>query len=319
MKKYQPISELIKVLEKEKNVLKNTIDEECFREKTYIEIVTPFSDLMAEGRDPKTQKHIYPKNIDFNNYVVFCKIDSEISKCFHQLIGCFEKLLKTFLIDTYCSKMIETGDRSAKNFTWCSNYIHNIAVFDLVPYKKDYKDGMSIVSSSGTKKRRKALMEKIIGMKDKATKNALVLHYQNKYSYVPMYVVIHTLTMGELNTLFCMLSESDKKRFMRLFLKAKETTEYSPTAVQKFINKINRIQIIRNIVNHYEPITPFILNTKDTEIYTLTSTIEELKRNYDSTKTFAKCIYDAPEKPLSKTAYQLPYHKKLAKVINSLK
>ena len=318
MKQYKSFEELINTLINEKNINASTIKPVCFLERNFIDLVTPYSDLLAEGRDSETNKHIYPKNIDFNDYLIFNKIDSEISKCLHILISCFEKQFKTFLIDTYCQKMKNLGDVETKDFSWCKKYIHSQTIFDLVPYRKTHSNGILVQANSDTIKRRKSLLEKLQCLSKKQSTNFMVAHYQIKYKFVPMYIAIHTLTFGELNTLFSMLPQSDQIRFMQLFFSNPKKI-YSPIEIDKFQNKVTRIQIIRNIVNHYEPITPFILNTNDNEVYSLTSLLKELKTNYKCSLSFNTYEFNPPQKPNSKSKYSMPFHKKLWKVIDSLK
>ena len=114
-KQYQNIGALLVNLRKNKNVLDSSIDYKCFNEKTYLDLVTPYSDLIAIGRTEKG-KHIYPKEVDFSDYVELNKIDYAICNYLHVLIGCFEKMIKNFLMHKYCLKMKENGVLSRRYF-----------------------------------------------------------------------------------------------------------------------------------------------------------------------------------------------------------
>lgn len=75
-----------------------------------------------------------------------------------------------------------------------------------------------------------------------------------------MFVAVHSLSLGQLLTLFGMFNQEDKKELLRVFNGGSAEKRYSDAAIEKFGKDAIRIQVIRNIINHYEPIFPFIKN-----------------------------------------------------------
>ena len=315
-KKYQNIGAQIVNLETNKNVDKTTINFRCFYEKTYLDLITPYSDLIAIGRN-ENGKHLYPSAVTFNEYVEYNLIDSSICNCLHVLISAFEKMVKNFLMHKYCLKMKNSGDAQVKDYSWVNKYCRGSQVFDLLTINEQLVNGVIGSASQDVIDRRKKVLKTIAKLNTTSTKNNITVHYQQKYGYVPMFVAVHSLTLGQLLTLFGMLSCDDKNELLCIFNNTKGK-RYPDTAIEKFEKDAVRIQVIRNIVNHYEPIFPFIQNTEFKTFGSLTSLLEKLKNYYKNTITFAPYSFTVRKNYISKSAYSLEFHLKVEKVINAL-
>ena len=317
-KQYQKIGAQIKNLETNKHVLKPTIKVDCFYEKTYLDLINPYSNLIAIGRDAKG-KHIYPESVNFEEYLEYNKIDAEICGTLHILIGCFEKKLKNFLMHTYCNKMKCAGDKQVKDYSWIQDYCSGKQVFDLIPIKKEFSGGKICQASSKTQERRKGVLSDLLDtIQPGHSQNTMIVHYLSKHGYVPMFVSIHSLTLGQLITLFGMLPQKDKNVFLCLFNGTTGKT-YSDTAVEKFEKDLRRILVMRNIINHYEPIFPLLENTASYTFASLTSLLSKLKDNYLRSCSFPEYKFNATKTHFSGSSYSLDFHMKIEQVINALK
>ena len=315
-KQYQNIGSQLANLHKNKNVISSTINRKCFDEKTYLDLVIPYSDLIAIGRD-KNGKHIYPETVDFSEYIEFNRIDESISNRLRVLIGAFEKMMKNFLMHKYCSKMKSGGDKQTKDFTWASDYAKGKKVFDLTRINNSYVGGQYIKADAETKNRRRSVLRILASMADLHSKNNMVNHYQNKYGYVPMFVAIHSLSMGQLITLFSILPRNEKEELLGTFNCA-YGKHYSNKSLDKFEKDIVRIHVIRNIVNHYESIFPFIQNTDYNAFGSLTDLLAKLKRYYRNCVSFPKQTFLIRKSFKSNSQYSLQFHIKIERVIEAL-
>ena len=315
-KEYQNIGAMRVNLIKNKNIDEATINNDCLHEKTYLDLVTPFSNLLAIGRDEKN-KHIYPSNTSFNDYVELNVIDSTICASLQLIIGCFEKRLKNYLMHAYCTKMRMNGDKQAKDFSWIDSYIAGNNVFDLVNITKDKKDGVLIEASEDTIKRRKGVLETIKDCGSSSNQKDIIKHYNEKYGYIPFFIAIHVLTLGQLLTLFNMLSTTDKNLFMCEFNRNIGNV-YTDKQIQKFEKDIKRINVVRNIVNHYESIFPFIENTDIKTFKSLVDIFRKLKLNYNNSILVTPYTFTFNKTVRSKSPYSLEFHLKIEQVISAL-
>lgn len=315
-KQYQTIGAQIVNLEKNKNVDKTTINLRCFDEKTYLDLITPYSDLIAIGRDAKN-KHIYPTNVSFDEYLEYNRIDTSICNYLQLIIGCFEKMMKNFLMHAYCSKMKNDGDKQVKDFSWVNRYLRRGRVFDLLKINEVFSGGSIQPAGPSIIGRRKKVLKTLSSMSTSSSKNHMVQHYQSKYGYVPMFVAIHSLTLGQLLTLFSMLSQNDKNELVCIF-NGTSGKRYPDSSIEKFEKDALRIQVIRNIINHYEPIFPFIQNTEMKTFGSLTDLFEKLKENYKRSVSYHPHSFTTIKTLTSRNSYSLEFHIKIERVLNSL-
>lgn len=318
-KQYQNIGAQITNLEKNKHVDKATIPFACFHEKTYLDIVNPYSDLIALGRDGHN-KHVYPPYVDFNQYLEFNRIDSAICNYLHVLIGAFEKMMKNFLMHAYCSKMKASGDKQTKDYSWTRRYARGSRVFDLLKLDEVFSHGQVTNASEDLIKKRKKVLSILAHSGSNQSKNNMVLHYQNKYGHVPMFVAIHSLSLGQLLTLFGMLCQKDKNELLCIFngIDPASGKRYPDSEIEKFEKDILRIHVMRNIVNHYEPMFPFFLNTSLRTFPALTDLLEKLKVYYQRTQSFAPYAFSVTKTSRSNGSYSREHHIKIEKVIRAL-
>ena len=94
--------------------------------------------------------------------------------------------------------------------------------------------------------------------------NKLIRHYYEKQCEVPLWVIPNALTLGELQILFMMLDENSQKIVTAKMLKS-SVEKMSAHLILSFNGHIEKIRKLRNIINHYEPLLPFLMDEMDTK------------------------------------------------------
>ncbi len=85
----------------------------------------------------------------------------------------------------------------------------------------------------------------------------LVKHHIKKQEIAPLWIISSALTLGEINMVFSMLPDISKKRIIKQFIAKNDINQRE---IFKFNSTIENIRRMRNVVNHYEPIMPFLIN-----------------------------------------------------------
>lgn len=92
----------------------------------------------------------------------------------------------------------------------------------------------------------------------------VIRHYYEKQCEVPLWVIPNALTLGELQILFMMLDENSQKIVTAKMLKS-SVEKMSAHLILSFNGHIEKIRKLRNIINHYEPLLPFLMDEMDTK------------------------------------------------------
>lgn len=299
-KLFKSKNELINFLIKTKNVNPSTIQDSAFNEKTYTSLITPYTCLVADGINSKTGKKIYSFSLDFNLFLECNIIDGNISNCLYIYISAFEKRIRNFVIETVCLKLRNDNDELCVNVRRFDDYINGKPLFDFLCVtdtpslrRRIIKANQIIDDEQRLKElekikyiknliisKRKDSFNALIHSVDKSKnkKNSLENHYCEKYGFIPLYIGMHRLTFGELLSIYSVFSIKDKNVFMQGYYHNKSHI-FSENDAFKFESRIKRINDIRNIVAHNEPIIPLIINDK--KITGLLSIFEKLKNNYN--------------------------------------
>lgn len=91
-------------------------------------------------------------------------------------------------------------------------------------------------------------------------KNILIRHYIKTQTFTPLWAIPNALSFGELNILFNMLSSCSQKRILVKFFDFDNADSLRIRDIQIFSGYSEIIRRIRNVVNHYEPLIPFLIN-----------------------------------------------------------
>ena len=295
---YLDINNQLKHLIDTKNVDPNTVSDSYLKEKVYLNLINPYTDIISKGRDADGN-HIYDINTDFAKYIELNVLDDTIAYFLRSMIGCFENSLKSFLSHRYCKRISASGDLETKDYKWVQDYLDNQQVFDLYPMNMMLYEGAIVIADESTINLRKETLNDIL---EKSTVNItsgndMVKHYSNEYGYVPFYVVINLLSISKLLTLFSLLPNDDKKEFILYFAKISEK-DFNSSKISKFEKDFLRINNIRNKVSHCEPIFPYILNIKNNNFQSFCQLVERLKTNYCASNTFMQLPFGSI-KPIS--------------------
>ncbi len=284
-KEYKNIDEQINYLVTNKKINRLTIDKDFLRKYSYLSVVTPFTDLIAIGRSSNNE-HMYIDNGSFSSFMNMYEIDNQICNMLRVLIGEFEKNLKSYLSDVYCSKLHALKSTNCSDYSVFENYYQSLSnELNLIDINKEYNDkGKMSNSSENVVKKRIDVFKKIVelGNFSNGKNNGILKHYKNK-GYLPFWVVIHSLTLSDLIQLFDVLDKSTKISF--LILLNPEKGNYNYRDINRYLRKFISLNIVRNVVNHYEPITPLITNMEKNVFENLLDAIKLVKVNLTTTYT----------------------------------
>lgn len=258
------------------------------------------------------EHRLYPENLDFKEFKKMIVIDDFISTRLNTYIKCFEQALTAYLIVTLSEKMISKGNNGCNDYSLFDellnegdNQLNMLDVYHL------YKNAKISEANDLIVRKNKEVIEKIInlGTKKMESSNYLYKHYKDNYELVPIWVVLHQLSLGELQTIFNLLKIKDRVSFVERLYHQRKNNRF----ISSFSNKINYIRLLRNSINHYEPIIPFIHNLeKEDERKRLMELIKLLKLNY-----YSSSIHDNSK--VNKPKLDINVHRNNADAISYLR
>lgn len=146
-----------------------------------------------------------------------------------------------------------------------------------------------IVAKKGYVKDRELLNKKLsvlnklmnIGNGKEKSRNFLVSHYNKEYKKVPLWIVPNALSLGEILIAFSLLDNESQTTIASRFLN-EDACKINVIKLSKFFAILEQVRVLRNTINHYEPIFPLFFNIKNKKIddSQLIVTIKFLKNNY---------------------------------------
>ncbi len=282
-KEYKIVDEQIEHLVINKNVIKTTINKQDLINNSYLNVITPYTSLVAVNK--VNNNHLYDSNVDFNQFSTLYNLDKMISTILRETIGEFELSLKSYISNIYCFKMHYIGDTTCSDYNIFHEYINGKNnKLDLVSFDKKLDSNNNEVQLVDIEKNnRENLCKKLIDYENTLPKKSLFNHYISK-GYMPFWIIVHSLSLGELITLFNMLKTNDKREFiLNITMKSKVKTPY----INTFCSKLIYINQIRNNINHYEPLFPYIINIADRYFSKLESTLEIICRRFPQNFNFS--------------------------------
>ena len=273
MKSYMNTDQMIEYLETTKKILVEKEDVHWLEEINYMNLIHPFKELFSCGKS-KDGTYYYKYFVDLKEYIKVFEIESNFSNELHKDIRMFERKFKNIIFDELCKEYVEKY-----NDTYCIRYIdeieyflnggHEIPMFctniDKVLTKYGYKDDFYDLD------KRKDVLKKIYlyGSKLKNRSNLLLKQYQDKYEFVPLWIISNVLTLGEIIMIYSMLDIRLQNRiYERIFdggfIKNNEVIEFK--RLNRFIAKLEYLRKVRNIISHFTPLFPFILKTSKSKL-----------------------------------------------------
>lgn len=297
-KKYVPVNELAEYLKVNKKIIVKENQEMVFNEKSYQSLINPYKDFFSFGKG-KEKKRVYRNNTDLCEYMKVAKLDDDFSSLLYLYIGVFERKFKTLLFKEICDKYYY----EEKDIT-CTSYVKQIDEFFESNYEKLpifcpflfyvlCKKG-SVKDAYNTDKKivlLKHMKELGTGVREDGKRleknNKLISHYLKSQKVAPLWMISNALTFGELQQLFLMLDLQTKRKIVGHFFE-QSYRKMKVAHLLSFSGHLETIRNMRNIVNHYEPIIPFLTNNmkqaKRIEKTQIFSTLTLLENVYNNSK-----------------------------------
>lgn len=266
MKKHKSEDELCQYLHDKKNIGDIFENRSIIKNRSYVSSINPYKKIFSTGTDINGN-HIYPNTICVNEYRKLIEIDDLFASKYSNLIGAFERKFKLKIINVLCQRMVNSGD------VYCVEYARSIyeivnnfklnrkiskMPYDLLGLDIEItKNGEQLNTEISASRIDVLLKIADHGVGKIKAKNSLVRHYQKNYPIVPFWLLAHILTLGELAILFNMLSEDDKFYIVKSM---NNNEELYRKDIFTFEKNVEQIRILRNIINHYEPVFPYFQN-----------------------------------------------------------
>lgn len=309
-KQYVPFSDLIEMLKEDKNINVLTLKEKIFKERSYVSIINPYKDYLCLKRG--NMHRVYPNDLDFKYFKKFIEIDDFISTRLNIYIKCFEQALTAYLATTMSDKMLKLGNVHCNDYSLFQELLSDQKnQLDMLDIYHRYQNTKIVKGNDLVIKKNREVVEKIImlGQKKLNMNNYLYQHYKKNHTSIPIWVILHQLTLGELQAIFNLLKLKDRVAFVNNVYRQRKNNQF----VSAFSNKINYIRILRNNINHYEPIIPFINNLRmEEDRKNFLIIIKLLKLNY-----YNSVIHDSSK--IKKPLIEFEVNKNNAKLISYLK
>lgn len=264
-KEYKTISEMCSYLEREKRIFDISAHSDLLKKRTYVSVINPYKKIFASGEDVN-RVHIYNSEISVLEYSKLVNIDDIFSVKYHKIIGDFERKLKLEITNSMSNRMFNLGDVFCVDYasqflriTQSSTPEKEMMPYGMLDLVSEYKKNGVLGVSKKTIQKRIGLLNKLAltATSQIPSKNNLLLHYQRNYPIVSFWLNAQILTFGEAVVLFNMLSVEDRKEITK-GMTFKGSASYRDTI--SFSNHLQRINALRNVINHYEPAFPFFCN-----------------------------------------------------------
>lgn len=279
--------ELINLLVKKKNIIRETIPEGIFRERAYTTLINPYKKMVCLNYIPNKKEYVYDKCINFNNFIIAAQLDDFISTKLFKYINVFEKKFKGYVGELLAEKMkitnIECNDYS--EFEMLHNYlthqIYNVNCYDLLKVDEMYDDDLRVIPANSNiiNNRKRAIRQLVNNIHNQRTNHLLMQHHIKNNKIAPIWILIHTLSLGDILAIFNMFKKDDRIAFCKDVLIKDRVANRQIASVSK---RIDFIRKIRNNINHFEPLLPLFINYYDNNRSNQCKIIIKfLKINYD--------------------------------------
>ena len=184
MKQYKNINELLDYIISKGVIVPNKEDAlEKLKKYSYYGIINSYKDIF------KTSSNNYKKNVSFDEIYALYEFDKHIRSIFLKYILEIETIIKSLLAEIISSKY------GIENYLILDNFDDTIE--------------QKVIQESITK-----IKEEI----DKQNgKHEAITHYLNIYGFVPPFVLVKILTLGELSRLYAMLKQVDRQSISKEF------------------------------------------------------------------------------------------------------
>lgn len=259
MKEYKNRNELLDyIISKGVNV--NNKEDALNKIKTYsyYSIINTYKDVF------KNTNNEYKKNVSFDEIYALFEFDKNLRSIFLKYSLEIEQILKSLLAETLSSRYGIKDYLVKENFDDTVNETIITKTINIIEEEIKKQNG----------------------------KHEAITHYMNKYGFIPPFILIKILTLGELSKLYSVLKQSDRQNISKNF-------KISDKVLKQIITNMS---LIRNICAHNERLFSFhskfrisfkyILNNyneKSVNIYMIMKCMETLLPQ-EKKKEFIKLI-----------------------------
>lgn len=219
-KDFKTIEEQIEILKARGIIINDERAEEILTENNYYYLINGYKDLFVNNSS-ETEK--YKENVTLEEIYALYKFDSELRINLLRYILIIERRLDTYVAYEFSKTY------GNKEYLTESNFDNN---------KNNYK-----VTNLITDIRTNTAEQIKIG-------NKMLNHYMKKYGYIPLWVLIRIMTLGEVSKFYELMKQKDQNAVAKKFgIREKTLKTY-----------LHNIAIVRNICAHDEKLYDLKLN-----------------------------------------------------------
>ena len=220
-KNFKTVEEQIEILKMRGIIINNKIAIEILTENNYYYLINGYKDLFIDNYN-KEEKYI--ENVSLEEIYALYKFDGELRMNLLRYILIIERRLDTYIAYEFSKKYGNREYLRESNFD--NNKSNNYKITNLI-----------VDIRNNTTKQIK------IG-------NKMLNHYIKKYGYIPLWVLIRIMTLGEVSKFYEFMKQKDQNAVAKKFgVKEKTLKTY-----------LHNIAIVRNICAHDEKLYDLKLN-----------------------------------------------------------
>lgn len=115
-KQYVHFEDLVTMLNEDKNMNPQTINQKIFKEISYVSLINPYKDYICLNHEEEAHR-VYPSEVSFDDFKQLKMIDNFISNRLFVYIRTFEEALTANLYLILSNKMASLGDSTCSDFS----------------------------------------------------------------------------------------------------------------------------------------------------------------------------------------------------------
>ena len=220
-KDFKMIEEQIEILKARGIIINEESAKEILAENNYYYLINGYKDLFI---DNSTETEKYKENVSLEEIYALYKFDSELRINILRYILIIERRLDTYIAYEFSKTYGNKEYLTESNFD--NNKNNNYKVTTLIT---DIRTNTSEQIKIG---------------------NKMLNHYMKKYGYIPLWVLIRIMTLGEVSKFYELMKQKDQNAVAKKFGVREKTLK----------TYLHNIAIVRNICAHDEKLYDLRLN-----------------------------------------------------------
>lgn len=174
-------------------VSKTQIPMRVLKRENYYNVINGYKELFIAIPETTTTIEKYKKGANFNELYALYKFDCELRYIFLKRILRIENTIKSIIAYNFSEKY------GHKNYLDPSNF--------------DFQQG----NANKISKINKMILVINKNIKDQEDKNGVIKHYKMKHNYIPLWVLMNILTIGNINYFYSLMKQSDRQKIAKQF------------------------------------------------------------------------------------------------------